>query len=171
MVAFGVREASPTDAAAFLALIHSIVAEYPGIDMPFAPDEYTLPEQNAANWMENVAAADNAIFLLAEADDQLIGSLICQGGRLRADRHSASLSIYVRKDWRNQGVGQALMRQALDWASATGIIERIHLEVYARNQRGIHLYEKFGFEVEGRQRRAYYQGGEYIDMLMMARLL
>jgi RimJ/RimL family protein N-acetyltransferase len=63
------------------------------------------------------------------------------------------------------------MQAALDWAKGTGIVERIHLEVYGRNQRGIHLYEKFGFEVEGRKRNAYQKGGETIDLVLMGLLL
>ncbi len=43
----------------------------------------------------------------------------------------------------------------------------IYLHVYARNTRGIHVYEKFGFQVEGRRRAAIYQDGEYLDDLVM----
>jgi ribosomal protein S18 acetylase RimI-like enzyme len=165
------REAVPDDASPFVTLIKSIVAEHPDVDMPFAPDEYDISVEAVSDWMSKANAADNSTCLVAEAEGQIIGTLICQGGSLRADRHDTSLSIYVHKDWRDQGIGRALMQHALDWANGTGITERIHLEVYTRNQRGIHLYEKFGFEVEGRKRRAYFQGGEYFDMLMMALLL
>jgi RimJ/RimL family protein N-acetyltransferase len=166
-----IREAVSDDAAPFIDLIKSVIAEYPHVDMPFMPDEYNPTVELIADWIIKSGEADNAIFLMAVDDDQVIGTLICQGGKLRADRHSASLSIYVHKDWRDQHVGHALMQRAIDWAKHTAIIERIHLEVYARNQRGIHLYEKFGFELEGRKRRAYYQGGEYIDMVIMGLLL
>jgi RimJ/RimL family protein N-acetyltransferase len=50
-------------------------------------------------------------------------------------------------------------------------VERVELEVYARNARAIHLYEKYGFEHEGRKRRLYYVDGEPMDMLMMALIL
>jgi L-amino acid N-acyltransferase YncA len=168
---FIIRKAVADDAASFIEMIKSIVAEHPDVDMPFTLDEYTVTAEGIAEWMTTANETENAIFLVAEADGQLIGTLICQGGRLRADRHTTSLSIYVRKDWRDQGVGKALMQYAIDWAKSTGIIKRIHLEVYARNQRGVHLYEKFGFEHEGRKRRVYYQGGEYVDMLIMGLLL
>lgn len=170
MANFIIREAVSGDAAPFIALIKSVVAEYPLVDMPFMPDEYNPTVEGIEDWIVKSGEADNALFLVAVGDHQVIGTLICQGGRLQADRHDASLSIYVHKDWRDQHVGHALMQQTIDWAKNTNIIERIHLEVYARNQRGIHLYEKFGFETEGHKRRAYYQGGEYIDMLLMGLL-
>jgi ribosomal protein S18 acetylase RimI-like enzyme len=166
-----IRKASSSDAAPFVALIKSIIAEYPQVDMPFTPDEYHVTVEGIEEWITKANTSENSIFLVAEVGDKVIGTLICQGGGLRADRHATSLSIYVHKDWRDQGVGHALMQRSIDWAKSNDIIERIHLEVYARNQRGIHLYEKFGFEVEGRKRRAYYQGDAYIDMLIMGLLL
>jgi putative acetyltransferase len=77
----------------------------------------------------------------------------------------------VRKEWRGQGVGSALMSAAIAWARQTGIVSRIELQVYVRNQAAIALYRKFGFEVEGRRRRVVYQNGEYLDDLVMALLL
>jgi RimJ/RimL family protein N-acetyltransferase len=81
------------------------------------------------------------------------------------------LGISVRQGWRNQGVGSKLLAQAIEWVRQSGVITRIELYVYARNQAAIHLYEKFGFEVEGRRRRALYQNGEYLDDWVMALLL
>jgi L-phenylalanine/L-methionine N-acetyltransferase len=42
--------------------------------------------------------------------------------------------------------------------------------VYADNVVAIHLYEKFGFEVEGRKQKYAYQQGRYYDLLLMAKL-
>jgi len=69
------------------------------------------------------------------------------------------------------GSASALTAPAIEWAKGTGIVTRIELAVYARNAAAIHLYEKFGFEIEGRRRRAVYQNGEYVDDLIMALLL
>ena len=63
------------------------------------------------------------------------------------------------------------LAHAIAWAQQSGIVTRIELYVYARNQAAIHLYEQFGFEIEGRRRRAIYQDGTYVDDLIMARLL
>ena len=39
------------------------------------------------------------------------------------------------------------------------------------NDAAIHIYEKLGFEVEGRRRKAFKRDGEYIDSLTMALFL
>jgi L-phenylalanine/L-methionine N-acetyltransferase len=39
-----------------------------------------------------------------------------------------------------------------------------------RNDMGIALYEKFGFEREGTHRRYAFRGGEYVDAYSMARI-
>ena len=64
-----------------------------------------------------------------------------------------------------------MLRQAIDWARQTGIVQRIELEVYAVNKPAIHLYEKFGFEIEGCKRRYIYHRSAYFDLVIMALLL
>ncbi|MGH8626479.1 MAG: GNAT family N-acetyltransferase [Gammaproteobacteria bacterium] len=96
------------------------------------------------------AESDNSIVLVADAEEQVIGILECKGGTREAMRHVTSLSMSVRKEWRNSGVGSALLARAIEWAKATGTVKRIELFVYARNTAAIHLYRKFGFEEEGR---------------------
>jgi RimJ/RimL family protein N-acetyltransferase len=77
----------------------------------------------------------------------------------------------VDRDWRNRGVGTALMRRAIEWARGTGVLTRLQLQVFARNAPAIHLYQKLGFQIEGSRRNAILRDGEYIDSLMMALLL
>ena len=67
-------------------------------------------------------------------DGKRAGLLNCKGGKREAPRHVATLGVSVRKAWRNQRVGGALMEQAIEWAAATGIVKRIELALYARNQ-------------------------------------
>jgi ribosomal protein S18 acetylase RimI-like enzyme len=107
----------------------------------------------------------------AKPEMQIVGALNCTGGKRLAGRHAVILGISVHKHRRGQGVGKALMTRAIEWARSTGIVTRIQLEVYAHNAPAIHLYEKLGFEVEGRCRRSFRQDGEYVDTLIMGLLL
>lgn len=84
--------------------------------------------------------------------------------------HTATIGMGVRDDWQGRGVGTALMAAMLDVADNWWQVRRVHLEVYADNAAGIRLYEKFGFEVEGRLRQDAFRDGEYVDSLVMARL-
>lgn len=165
-----VREALPNDAEQMIAHIQRL-AEEPDIDVPLAPGEFDLTVEEEREILTAYAASENSIFLVTQAGEDIVGLLNCRGGKRKATRHAATLGLSIRKAWRNRGVGSALMEQAIEWARATGIVKRIELAVYARNQAAIHLYEKFGFEVEGRRQRAVCQNGEYLDDLIMALLL
>ena len=85
-------------------------------------------------------------------------------------RHSGGLGIMVRTDCQGQGIGTALLEAVLDLADNWLMLRRVELEVYADNQRAVRLYEKFGFETEGRKREASVKNGAYVDLLVMARL-
>lgn len=166
-----IRYAEPLDASGYIALIKGVLRETPRVDTPYAVDEFNPSVERIRDRISEVRESDNSVFLVAEAGRKIVGALTCGGGTLLADRHMTALGVYVTKSWRDQGVGNALLAKSLEWAKASAVVERVELEVYARNVRAIHLYEKYGFEHEGRKRRLYYQDGEPMDMLMMALLL
>ncbi|AXR06309.1 GNAT family N-acetyltransferase [Salinimonas sediminis] len=86
------------------------------------------------------------------------------------NRHSASVAIAVHPDSHGKGVGRALMNEALNQADNWLNLVRVELEVHADNLSAVSLYEKAGFEVEGRKRLSTFKNGRYIDMLIMSRL-
>ena len=167
---FIVRQAEPADAAAVIAGAQAVFNE-PGVMVLTSPGEFhpTLAEEQ--QFLADHRAADNSVFLIAVAADEVIGMLGCTGGRRQGNRHTALLGMSVRREWRDRGVGSALMARAVAWARGSGVVTRIELDVYVENDRARHLYEKFGFEVESCRRRAIYRDGAYHDDLIMALLL
>ena len=101
----------------------------------------------------------------------VVGLVTVDGKRRLALRHCGVLGVSVRADYRGQGVGHALMARAIAWARAAGVITRIELQVLARNETAIHLYERRGFQHEGRHPHAFYRDGQYLDDLTMGLLL
>ena len=85
-------------------------------------------------------------------------------------RHAADLFIAVDEDFHGRGVGTALMRALCELADKWLGLVRISLKVNADNAHAIKLYEKFGFEHEGRARADSLRNGEYIDSLHMGRV-
>lgn len=108
--------------------------------------------------------------LVAEKKGQIIGGaglFIPQNPRRV---HSGDVDIIVHPDHWNTGVGTALMRAILDLADNWFNLLRVELEVLANNPAAIHLYEKFGFELEGTKQMAVFGDGRFQDMHIMARL-
>jgi RimJ/RimL family protein N-acetyltransferase len=75
--------------------------------------------------------------------------------------------MLVAAGWRGRGVGSALLRAGIDWARRAGA-HKVALQVWPHNQAAVALYEKFGFQREGRLRRHYRRrSGELWDAIVM----
>jgi RimJ/RimL family protein N-acetyltransferase len=107
------------------------------------------------------------IRLIALDDSNVVGWCHIKPDRWEGFTHAGWLGMGILKDYRHQGIGNALLHQALAEAKKQGM-ERVELSVFASNLTAIHLYEKFKFEIEGRKKRARKLDGEYDDVILMA---
>ena len=161
------REAEPTDAAALLALMRSLDLETSF--MLLEPDERTDDERDIAADLAAMAAADNSVVMLAEADGRLIGYAGARGGRFRRRAATAEVVIAVLAAASGRGVGSGLLRELDLWAPAHGI-HRLELTVMVHNERAAALYQRVGYTVEGRARECLFVDGRMVDELYMAKL-
>jgi len=67
-------------------------------------------------------------------------------------------------------IGGLELTATVDLADNWLNLKRIELEVYTDNAAAIHLYEKFGFVIEGTKRKYAFRDGEYVDAHVMARV-
>src|SRR5439155_24175266 len=58
-------------------------------------------------------------------------------------------AVVVAAEWRERGVGSALLAEAIRWARDVGV-EKVALSVFPDNGNARALYRKFGFVEEGR---------------------
>jgi putative acetyltransferase len=108
--------------------------------------------------------------LVADWNGRLIGAVhVSQNMRPRL-LHSGSLGMMVHPEAWGQGVGSALMTAAINLSDNWLNLNRLELEVFTHNQPAIHLYEKFGFELEGTCQKAVFGNGRFLDEHVMARL-
>lgn len=92
------------------------------------------------------------------------------GGRPRT-AHNGTLAISVLKAYWGLGIGAILMREMIDFARASNLLNHLRLEVRCDNTRAIALYERFGFSKCGRSTGHIQVRGEYFDELTMELLL
>src|ERR1051326_3823880 len=157
-----VRAAEPSDAEA----IHQIL-RCPGVvantlQLPWRPLDYTR---------ERIAAARPDVHsLVAVVDGRVVGQLGLHVVETPRRRDVGGFGMAVHDDYQGRGVGSALMAAMLDLADNWLGLRRIELEVWADNARAIHVYEKFGFEIEGTGRQYARRAGELVDAHFMARL-
>ena len=161
-----VRKATTQDAAAF-ARIMGDPAVYPGLmQLP-----YTDEETWRVRLADNFAPGKTDLPLAAELNGAVVGTagLHPVGPALRR-RHVLMLGISVLPEAQGKGVGSALMAAMCNYADRWAGALRLELAVYCDNAAAIHLYRKFGFEVEGTFRGYALRDGQYADVYAMARL-
>jgi len=108
---------------------------------------------------------DRTVRVVAEVDGRMVGQCEVSVGPGRKS-HVGTLGISVKQGYRDVGIGQELMREAERHAGKLGV-EKIVLEVFATNDRAIHVYEKMGYRVVGRVPGEIRFKGDYVDGLYM----
>ena len=130
-----------------------------------------LPYQSTEARREQMTQqAPNTYSLVAELEGRVVGSSGVHVEPAPRRRHCGSIGMGVHDDFQGRGVGTALMAAMLHLADDWLGLRRIELSVYTDNAPAVHLYEKFGFVVEGTARQFALRHGVYIDAYMMARL-
>lgn len=115
------------------------------------PPSRSAPELNSGD-------SGKRSFMLAVRDDAVLGFCHFSAAPDKADRPERATpggemvgrlhSLYVDLDALGQGIGHALMSQALSTFTAWGC-ERVHLWVLEGNSRAISFYERQGWQLTG----------------------
>lgn len=71
------------------------------------------------------------------------------------------------RDHFNKGYGTEAVKLAQQFAFEKLQLNRLQLEVFSHNIRGVKAYEKAGFKKEGTLREALYMNGRYSDEIIM----
>lgn len=102
-------------------------------------------------------------FVVAVSEGRVVGYVIS----VSRGREGSIQSIAVAPGWRRAGVGEALLRSAVDRLSTRA--ERVSLLVDVENEAAIGLYRKLSFKETGGVKRRYYPNGH--DAMEMTRTL
>ncbi|SFJ49906.1 GNAT family N-acetyltransferase [Thermoflavimicrobium dichotomicum] len=167
---FVVRTVLPDDAEKVLDYTQVIIEREPYILT--APEEFSNNLSEQKRFIETVFHETNELMIIAEYAGEVIGFLNFHQGRRKKIQHTGTFGMSVKKEWRNQRVGEALLVSLIEWAQANPIIEKLGLEVAANNQPAIRLYQRNGFIEEGRKIRAFkIDSDRYCDLILMARFV
>ena len=136
-----------------------------------AEDEPLSAEQ-LLGFIEDIGTSDKEVLLMAVYRGQLVGfgQITACLNRMKM-KHKCDLDISILKECWHLGIGTALMSSLIDFAEHAGY-EQINLSVASDNERALHLYERFGFEVTGREVHAMkHADGDYSDFVFMTKFL
>lgn len=156
-----IRRARPEDEGALLRIHH---ATWTADVSPGATPDPADPFLDGDTSLTDV--------LIADQGDAVVGYVrLNQPGPLPSHDHVLVINgLAVVPDRQGAGLGRVLVQAALDEARSRGA-RKVSLRVLAPNARARHLYEAYGFIVEGVLRGEFLLKGEFVDDLIMARHL
>jgi len=84
--------------------------------------------------------------------------------------NTTECSIYVRKEFRRQGIGRKLLYQLIRNAEYCGI-HTIIARISEGNETSIKMHKEFGFDEIGIMKEAGIKFGKYIDVTIMQKMI
>ncbi len=161
---YRIEKAKPEDAGQMLAFLKAAGGE--SDNLSFGAEGLPLTEEEEAAFIRSMAESEKSLMLAAKTDGRIIGSCSIDAFPRRFS-HRGELGIIISKGCWHQGVGTALMREAIRFAKEDAHLEVLSLEVRADNQNAIALYEKFGFRRIGTFPKFFKVGDRYFDAELM----
>jgi RimJ/RimL family protein N-acetyltransferase len=106
---------------------------------------------------------------IIQADDRVVGDIDLF--RIEARNQTAMVGLGIwRSEDRNKGYGYDALRTLVRWAFMHRNLHRVELNADPDNAPAIHIYEKCGFVLEGRQRQRHFEHGSWHDEVTMGLL-
>lgn len=134
-----------------------------------SPAGEQLTEEEEKKWLQDTQdgfAKKTVVRIGAFYNGKLVGASDIKSLGLR-EKHVGSFGLTVAREFREEGIGTALMQYVLKLAKEYLGLKIAALGVFANNERGKYIYRKFGFKEYGNLPKALLYKGKYIDHIYM----
>ncbi len=129
---------------------------------------YPISRSEGSRWLEEISKRhSDKVFAIETRGGRLIGSAGLHGIHWIDRKAELAVMIGERDCW-NRGFGTHAVQEMLKLSFGKMNLRRIYLRVASGHAGAIHVYEKCGFQCEGRLRKDRYVGRGYEDTLLMA---
>ncbi|TFE02360.1 GNAT family N-acetyltransferase [Jeotgalibacillus salarius] len=164
-----IRHAKEQDAEGLRNHVKQVLTENSD-KMGTSLSEFKVTIDEEREWIRS--HEERGVVLVAVIEDHIIGMLNFRLSSLKKFSHQGLFGMSVQEGYTNQGTGRKLLESLFDWAKQDGRVEKISLEVFANNERAIHLYGDMGFNEEGRKLKHVRFGPDhYEDELIMGKFI
>lgn len=135
--------------------------------LTFGENEFDITVEKEEAIIESHMGVDNKLFIIAEIENKIVGSLNYSGGSRPRTKHTGEFGVSVGKEYWGLGIGEQLIKYMIDWGIESNVVKKINLRVREDNYVAIGLYKKLGFKNEGIITRDFYIDGEYYNSISM----
>ncbi|MFJ7666806.1 GNAT family N-acetyltransferase [Lysinibacillus sp. NPDC097195] len=164
---YTIRSAIKTDAKNLVALRYQIDGETENLDR--VQGEAFIDTAGFEKIIEADTENQSSIFLVAVAQNQLVGFARCEGFQLKRFSHKTEFGVAILKAFWGYGIGKHFLIESISWAEENNI-QKIVLNVLETNKKAIKLYQKHGFEIEGLLKKdKMLSDGKYYNTIVMGR--
>lgn len=139
--------------------------------LSFEKDEYPLDVEAQKEDIVATKAHPASIMLLAMDGDEIAGIGTINSSKKIKSRHQGELGIVVAKKYQAKGIGTTIMNKLIEFCRGNGVTTRIQLDTRCDNEVAVKLYERLGFEIEGRLPNTTLLNGVYYDLYVMGLML
>lgn len=119
------------------------------------PDDFDPLLEEERIWIRSFLENENSLLLIARQGSKILGNIDITGGKREIIKHTAVIGMGLLKEWRNTGLGTALLNKGIEWAKQNPLLEILWLQVFSENTAAITIYKKAGFEIDGVQKRFF----------------
>ncbi|WP_435066482.1 GNAT family N-acetyltransferase [Haloplanus sp. C73] len=160
--AYTIRTAEQRDLSGLIGVIRQVAEEGTYIEAESVADlldheEVILRHNEVRSRMVFVACVD----------DEVVGWVHLDLPEMEKLAHTAVLTVGLLSEYRNHGLGTALLDRGVRWADEHGF-EKLYNSVPATNEAAITFLEDQGWEVEAVREDHYRIDGDYVDEVMLA---
>ncbi len=140
-----IRRAKPIELEEILLLSDGLTIS----DLPFDKkvDINWAHTNNGKKYYEDKINGISGVCFVAEIDNRIIGFAIAGKKEVPSYRLVKVVemeNIFVKKEYRSNGVGKKLMEAFLNWAKELGV-DKVAVNVFALNDGAIAFYKREGF--------------------------
>lgn len=128
----------------------------------------SFDRQTVSSYLVNcIHATDRYDFVIVNPKGNIIGEVVIN--EIDNEVLSANFRIAIfQRGAHGQGIEQWATEVIQDFAFRELKLNRLELEVFAFNTKGLHVYKKSGFIQEGVLREAHIDNGAYTDIILMS---
>ena len=162
--ALTIRDAGEADAAAVATIYNQGIADR----IATLEIEERTPEDRL-QWL--ASRGPRHPVLVAELDGKVVGwGSLNQFNPRKAYDFVADFSVYVERAWRGKGVGGGLLRALIARAKQLDY-HKLVLSAFPWNAAGMALYQRYGFRTVGIYKEQGLLDGEWVDTIIMEKIL